>query len=89
MSDDDKRQALSFLKTLVDNLDEAKWPSEDDGSATYVESFRTVKVWREGDEVFACVATNAGTEVTLTGNEYELVRGLAEAVGVTNSGDGA
>jgi len=65
MSDDTKRQALSFLKTLVGNLDEEKWPSDEDGVVTYVESFRIVKVWRGDDDVFAQVATNSGTEVTL------------------------
>lgn len=90
MSHDTTRQALA-LKTLVDNFDVEKWPSDDDGSVTYVESFRTVRVWREGDEVFAHVATNAGTDVTLAGDGYELVRYLVEAVGVTgaDAGDGA
>ena len=83
MSDDATRQSLAFLKSLVGNLDVAKWPTQDDGTVTYVESFRSVTVWKVGDEVFASVATKTGTEVTLAGSDYELVRTLASAVGVT------
>lgn len=88
MSEKDNRQALAFIKTLLDNLDVERWPSHDDGSVSYVESFRTVRVWHEDDEVLAEVATNAGTAVTLTGSDYKLVRELAEAVGVGNADDG-
>ena len=89
MSEDDKRQALSFLKTLVENFDDTNWPSNDDGSVTYAESFRTVTVSRVGDEAFAEVSTNTGTKVRLSGSDHKLVRDLAEAVGVTAAGDGA
>jgi hypothetical protein len=85
VSDTETRQALAFLKSLVDSFDASTWEPGAGASATYTESFRTVTVWCEGSDVIARVTTGAGVEASVAASDYPLVRTLAEAVGLESS----